>query len=94
MQTKKLSWFKDSCVTVQVKKEKTASPPAGRQRETSLGEWSNILLHLYLFIYLFIYFIFYIYEFIYFIFFNLVGDFVCECGFSSASERGLNIHRR
>jgi len=41
-----------------VKKEKTASPPAGRQRETSL-----------------------------------VGDFVCECGFSSASERGLNIHR-
>ena len=54
MQTKKLSWFKDSCFTVQVKKEKTASPPAGRQRETSLGEWSNILLNLYLSIYLFI----------------------------------------
>ena len=44
--------------TVQVKKDKTVSPPAGRPRETSLGE------------------------------------FVCECGFSSASERGLNIHRR
>ena len=46
------------CFTVQVKKDKTVSPPAGRPRETSLGE------------------------------------FVCECGFSSASERGLNIHRR
>ena len=55
-------WFGNQYLTlvrtVQVKKDKTVSPPSGRPRETTLNE------------------------------------FVCECGFSSASERGLNIHRR
>ena len=55
-------WFRNHYLTlvrtVQVKKDKTVSPPSGRPRETTLNQ------------------------------------FVCECGFSSASERGLNIHRR